>query len=231
MTVSTPRNMRLHVSPASTRFPVTLFSFVIISTGIFMIVCLVCFSLMTQEGEIGMKSSWPGDSRGRGLCLPLYFEQDTKEAKVTRAYVWRIGYVGQSWKMTFLKFRDNFDPLWHTKLSRCAQKVKYSIRRRKFRFVLSNLENCHLENINVYICCPLVENEERSVSAWWRIPRSWFALHWLPVASSGWPLLAIVQTFWSMDKNIETKTRCPLRFRQNDMLRIFVKFTTSAFML
>jgi hypothetical protein len=31
-----------------------------------MIVCLVWFSLMTREGEIGMKSSVPGDSRGRG---------------------------------------------------------------------------------------------------------------------------------------------------------------------
>jgi hypothetical protein len=29
-----------------------------------MIVCLVWFSLMTREGEIGMKSSVPGDSRG-----------------------------------------------------------------------------------------------------------------------------------------------------------------------
>jgi hypothetical protein len=34
-----------------------------------MIVCLVWFSLMTQEGEIGMESSAPGDGRGSGLSL------------------------------------------------------------------------------------------------------------------------------------------------------------------
>jgi hypothetical protein len=38
-----------------------------------MIVCLVWFSLMTRKGEIGMKSSAPGDSRGAGDFLyPLY---------------------------------------------------------------------------------------------------------------------------------------------------------------
>jgi hypothetical protein len=39
---------------------------VVISTEIFMMVCLVWFSLMTREGEIGMKSSAPGDSGGPG---------------------------------------------------------------------------------------------------------------------------------------------------------------------
>jgi hypothetical protein len=34
-----------------------------------MIVCLVWFSLMTREGEIGMKSSAPGDSRGPGTVF------------------------------------------------------------------------------------------------------------------------------------------------------------------
>jgi hypothetical protein len=39
----------------------------------FMIVCLVWFSLMTREDEIGMKSSAPGDSREAGDFLyPLY---------------------------------------------------------------------------------------------------------------------------------------------------------------
>jgi hypothetical protein len=35
----------------------------------FMIVCLVWFSLMIREGEIGMKSSAPGDSRGPGTVF------------------------------------------------------------------------------------------------------------------------------------------------------------------
>jgi hypothetical protein len=39
----------------------------------FMIVCLVWFFLMTREGEIGMKSSAPGDSRGAGdFFYPLH---------------------------------------------------------------------------------------------------------------------------------------------------------------
>jgi hypothetical protein len=47
-----------------TRIENDLFHFVIISAGIFMMVCLVWFSLMAREGEIGMKSSAPGDSAG-----------------------------------------------------------------------------------------------------------------------------------------------------------------------
>jgi hypothetical protein len=40
-------------------------------------------------------------------------------------------------------------------------------------------------------------------------------------------MLVIVQTFKSTDRNIETRTRRPLRCRQSDVLRIRVKFTTS----
>jgi hypothetical protein len=40
-----------------------------------MIICLVWFSLMIREGEIGMKSSAPGDTRGPGTfftpCIQL----------------------------------------------------------------------------------------------------------------------------------------------------------------
>jgi hypothetical protein len=44
---------------------------VIISKGFFMIVCLVWFSLMTQEAEIIVKSSARGDSReARDFLLP-----------------------------------------------------------------------------------------------------------------------------------------------------------------
>jgi hypothetical protein len=35
----------------------------------FMTVCRLWFSLMTQEGEIGIKSSAPGDNRGTGDFL------------------------------------------------------------------------------------------------------------------------------------------------------------------
>jgi hypothetical protein len=35
----------------------------------FMIICLVWFSLMPREGEIDMKSSAPGESRGAGDFL------------------------------------------------------------------------------------------------------------------------------------------------------------------
>jgi hypothetical protein len=37
-----------------------------------MIVYLVWFSLMTRKGEIGMKSSAPGDSRVQGTFFTLY---------------------------------------------------------------------------------------------------------------------------------------------------------------
>jgi hypothetical protein len=62
----------------------------------FMIVCLVWFSLMTQESEIGMKSSAPGDSRRPGTfftactwCSSEYsadgFERMTLRSRLPRS--------------------------------------------------------------------------------------------------------------------------------------------------
>jgi hypothetical protein len=48
---------------------------------LFMIVCLLWFSLMTREGEIGMKSSALGGSRrSEGFLYPLYCRRTLSDA-------------------------------------------------------------------------------------------------------------------------------------------------------
>jgi hypothetical protein len=79
-------------------------------------VCLVWFSLMTRESEIGMKLSAPGDSRGRRLSLPLY--PGYKESSRAPCYLptrcfscWLIfaindGSVKETLILNFLKYND-----------------------------------------------------------------------------------------------------------------------------
>jgi hypothetical protein len=57
-----------------------------------MIFCLVWFSLMTREGEIGMKLSTPGDIRGPGTfftpCITL---------KLTKPHKFDISLSSKAW--------------------------------------------------------------------------------------------------------------------------------------
>jgi hypothetical protein len=129
--------------------------------------------------------------------------------------------------MMLLEFWCHSDSLWHTKSSMCTHKVTCGIRQRRFKFTFFKSGKIEFIKYDWLSGRLLVKPRERLAWVWWTILLSHFASHRLPVASSEWLLLAILQRFRSMSRNVETGARRSLQFSQNYSPRTHVKFAKS----